>query len=139
MIADGKIVSIEYTLSLESGEILESSTVQEPLTYTHGSGELMPGLEEILTGMQEGEKHNGILPPEKGYGPHNPEALIEIPRDHLPPEAWNEGAMLQAAGPKGEQIDGVVSELKKNSAVVDFNHPLAGKNLGFTVKILSVL
>jgi len=139
MIADGKIVSIEYTLSLESGEILESSTVQEPLTYTHGSGELMPGLEEILTGMQEGEKRNGILPPEKGYGPHNPEALIEIPRDHLPPEAWNEGAMLQAAGPKGEQIDGVVSELKKNSAVVDFNHPLAGKNLGFTVKILSVL
>jgi len=138
MIADGKIVSIEYTLSLESGEILESSTVQEPLTYTHGSGELMPGLEEILTGMQEGEKRNGILPPEKGYGPHNPEALIEIPRDHLPPEAWNEGAMLQAAGPKGEQIDGVVSELKKNSAVVDFNHPLAGKNLGFTVKILSV-
>ena len=99
----------------------------------------MPGLEEILTGMQEGEKRNGILPPEKGYGPHNPEALIEIPRDHLPPEAWNEGAMLQAAGPKGEQIDGVVSELKKNSAVVDFNHPLAGKNLGFTVKILSVL
>ena len=113
MIADGKIVSIEYTLSLESGEILESSTVQEPLTYTRGSGELMPGLEEILTGMQEGEKRKGILPPEKGYGPHNSEAFIEIPREHLPPETWNEGAMLQAAGPKGEQIDGVVSGLKK--------------------------
>ncbi len=138
MITDGKIVSIEYTLSLESGEILESSTVQEPLTYTHGSGELMPGLEEILTGMQEGEQREGILAPEKGYGPQNPEAFIEIPRDHLPPEAWKEGAMLQAAGPKGEQIEGVVNELKENSAVVDFNHPLAGKNLGFTVKILSV-
>ena len=138
MIADGKIVSIEYTLSLENGEILESSTVQEPLTYTHGSRELMPGLEEVLTGMQEGEKREGILAPEKGYGPHNPEALIEIPRDHLPPEAWNEGAMLQAAGPKGEEIEGMVSELKENSAVVDFNHPLAGKSIGFTVKILSV-
>ncbi len=138
MITDGKIVSIEYTLTLESGEILESSTAQEPLTYTHGSGELMPGLEEILTGMREGEERNGTLPPEKGYGPHNSEALIEIPRDHLPPEAWNEGTQLQAAGPKDEQIEGVVSELKENSAVVDFNHPLAGKNLGFTVKILSV-
>ncbi len=138
MIADGKIVSIEYTLTLESGEILESSTAREPLTYTHGAGELMPGLEEILTGMLEGEERNGILPPEKGYGPHKPEAFIEIPRDHLPPEAWNEGAQLQAAGPKDEQIEGVVSELKENSAIVDFNHPLAGKNLGFTVKILSV-
>ncbi len=138
MIADGKIVSIEYTLTLESGEILESSTAREPLTYTHGAGELMPGLEEILTGMLEGEERNGILPPEKGYGPHNPGAFIEIPRDHLPPEAWNKGAQLQAAGPKGEQIEGVVSELKENSAIVDFNHPLAGKRLGFTVKILSV-
>jgi len=138
MIADGKIVSIEYTLTLESGEILESSTARKPLTYTHGSGELMPGLEEILTGMQAGEQQKGTLAPEKGYGPHNPEALIEIPRDHLPPEAWNKGALLQAAGPKGEQIEGVVSELKENSAVVDFNHPLAGKCLGFTVKILSV-
>ncbi|MCF6185961.1 MAG: peptidylprolyl isomerase [Desulfobulbaceae bacterium] len=138
MITDETIVSIEYTLTLESGEILESSTAQEPLTYTHGSGELMPGLEEMLTGMQEGGERNGTLPPEKGYGPYNPEALIEIPRDHLPPEAWNEGARLQAAGPKGEQIEGVVSELKENSAVVDFNHPLAGKSIGFTVKILSV-
>ncbi len=138
MITDGKIVSIEYTLTLESGEILESSTVQEPLTYTHGSGELMPGLEEILTGMQEGEQREGILAPAKGYGTPNPEALIEIPRDHLPPEAWKEGAMLQAAGPKGEQIEGVVNELKENDAVVDFNHPLAGKSIGFTVKILSV-
>ncbi len=139
MIADGKIVSIEYTLSLESGEILESSTAQEPLTYTHGSGELIPGLEEVLRDMQEGEQREGVLAPEKGYGPHNPEALIEIPRDHLPPEAWNEGALLQAAGPKGEQIEGVVSKLKENSAVVDFNHPLAGKNLGFTVHVLSIL
>jgi len=98
----------------------------------------MPGLEEILTGMLEGEERNGTLAPEKAYGPHNPEAQIEIPLNHLPPEAWNEGAQLQAAGPKGEQIEGVVSELKENSAVVDFNHPLAGKNLGFTVKILSV-
>ncbi|HEB70338.1 MAG TPA: peptidylprolyl isomerase [Desulfobulbus sp.] len=138
MIADGKIVSIEYTLTLENGEILESSSVQEPLTYTHGSGELMPGLEEVLTGMEEGEQCEGTLTPEKGYGPHTAEALIEIPRDHLPPEAWNEGALLQAAGPKGEQIEGIVTALKENSAVVDFNHPLAGKCLGFTVKILRI-
>lgn len=138
MIADGKTVSIEYTLSLESGEILESSTARKPLTYTHGSGELLSGLEELLTGMNEGEQREGILPPEKVYGRRNPEALIEIPREHLPPEAWNEGALVQAAGPKGERIEGVVGKLKEHSAVVDFNHPLAGKPIAFTVKIIHI-
>ena len=138
MIADGKTVSIDYTLTLDTGEVIESNKEEEPLVYTLGSGKLMPGLEEVLEGMQEGEERTGILPPEKGYGLHNPEALIEIPRDHLPPEAWKEGAQLQAAGPKGEQIDGTVSELKEHSAMIDFNHPLAGKNLGFTLKLLSI-
>ena len=138
MISEGKTISLQYTLSLDTGEIVESNIEEEPLIYTLGSGELMPGLEEVLRGMQEGEERTGTLPPEKGYGPTNPDALIEVPRDHLPPEAWEIGAQLQAAGPNGEQIGGVVQELKENSAIVDFNHPLAGKNLGFTIKVLSI-
>ena len=138
MTADQKTLSLHYTLSLDSGEIVESNTDEEPLVYTLGSGDLMPGIEEILAEMQEGEERTGILPPEKGYGLSNPDAFIEVPRDHLPAEAWQKGALLQAAGPKGEQIEGRVTELKDSSAIVDFNHILAGKNLGFTLKVLSI-
>jgi len=131
-----KTVAIHYTLTLESGEEIESNLNEEPLQYTLGSGELLPGLEEIVQSMEEGERQEGVLPPEQGYGPHNPEALIEIPREHLPPEAWNIGARLQAAGPKGEQIEGVVHSLREHCAVVDFNHPLAGKNLVYSLQRL---
>jgi len=139
MIAEGTTISLQYTLSLDTGEIIESNTAKEPLVYTLGSGELMPGLEDVLREMQEGEKRTGTLSPEKSYGPTDTEAFIEIPRDHLPPEVWKKGASVQAAGPKGEQIEGIVKELKNNSAIVDFNHPLAGKNLDFTIKVLDIL
>jgi len=138
MIAEGKTISLHYTLSLDTGEIVESNTKEEPLVYTLGSGELMPGLEEVLEEMQEGEERTGTLLSEKGYGPTNPDALIEVPKDHLPPETWQTGAQLQAAGPKGEQINGVIKELKENSAIVDFNHPLAGKDLHFTLRIVTI-
>ena len=137
-IAQGKTVSLQYTLTLDTGEVIESNTEEEPVVYTHGSGELMPGLEERLEGMKKGEERTGVLPPEKGYGPHNPDALIEIPKDHLPPEAWQEGAHLQAAGPKGEQIDGTVLKLKENNALVDFNHPLAGKSINFSLQVVDI-
>jgi FKBP-type peptidyl-prolyl cis-trans isomerase 2 len=138
MIADGKIVSIHYTLTLKDGEVIESNIKEEPLEYTLGSGELMSGLEEILAEMSEGEERTGILPPEKGYGLSLPEAFFEIPRSHLPPEAWEEGARLQGEGPNGERIDGVVARLKEKCAVVDFNHSLAGKSIGYTLKVLSI-
>jgi len=131
-----KTVAIYYTLSLESGEEIESNRAEEPLRYTLGSGELLAGLEEIVQSMEEGESREGVLPPELAYGLHNPEALIEIPRDHLPPEAWNIGARLQASGPKGELIEGVVHRLGENCAVVDFNHPLAGKKLVYSLQLV---
>jgi FKBP-type peptidyl-prolyl cis-trans isomerase 2 len=139
MIAAGTTISLQYTLSLDTGEIIESNTGKKPLVYTLGSGGLMPGIEDVLSEMKEDETRTGTLSPERGYGPIDTEAFIEVPRDHLPPEAWKKGASLQAAGPKGEQIEGIVKELKDNSAIVDFNHPLAGKSLNFTIKVLDIL
>lgn len=137
-IGSGNKVSVHYTLTLDTGEIIESSPENDPLVYTHGSGELMPGLEEHLEGMKQGEERTGILAPEKMFGPHDPEAMIEIPKDHLPPEAWRQGAMLQASGPNGERIDGRVLELKENMAVVDFNHPLANMQIHFTLRVVDI-
>lgn len=138
MIDDGKTVLIHYTLTLKNGEVIESNIEEEPLEYTLGSKELMSGLEEILTEMSAGEERTGVLPPEKGYGLSLSEAFFEIPRDHLPSEAWEEGAHLLGEGPDGEQIDGVVIKLKEKCAVVDFNHSLAGKEICYTLKVLSI-
>jgi len=138
MIENGKIVSLHYTLTLKDGEVIESNIEEEPLEYTLGSGELMSGIEEVLAGMSEGEERTGILPPEKGYGLSLSEAFFEIPKDHLPAEAWKEGATIRGEGPNGEQIDGVIIKLKEKCAVVDFNHLLAGKSIGYTLKVLGI-
>jgi len=138
MIPDGKVVSIHYTLSLQDGEMIESNTDEDPLEYTMGSGELIPGLEEVVAEMTEGEEQSGVLPPEKAYGLSLSEALLEIPKDHLPAEALEVGARIHGKGPGGAEIDGRIVKLKTKCAVVDFNHPLAGKALAYTIKLCGV-
>ena len=138
MIPDGKVISIQYTLSLRDGEIIESNLDEEPLEYTMGSGELIPGLEEVLAGMKEGEEQSGVLPPEKGYGLSLSEAMLEIPKDHLPAEALVVGARIHGEGPGGAEIDGRIVKLKTKCAVVDFNHPLAGKTIAYSIKLCGV-
>lgn len=138
MTTESTIIAVEYTLTLESGEIIESNTGEDPLVYSLGSGTLLPGLEEVLQEMHSGEERSGKLLPAQGFGDSDPEAFITIPKDHLPPEAWQKGAQLKAAGPQGEEIHGVVVELQENTAVVDFNHPLAGKTILYAVKRMGV-
>ncbi len=138
MIPDGKVISIQYTLSLNDGEVIESNLNEEPLEYTMGSGELIPGLEEVLAGMKEGEEQTGVLPPEKAYGLSLAEALLEIPKDHLPAEALEVGARIHGEGPGGAEIDGCIVKLKTKCAVVDFNHPLAGKTIAYSIKLCGV-
>ncbi len=138
MLSDGKVISIHYTLSLQDGEIIESNNDEEPLEYTMGSGDLIPGLEEVLVGMAEGEEQTGVLPPDKGYGLSLAEALLEIPKDHLPAEALEVGARIHGEGPGGAEIDGRIVKLKTKCAVVDFNHPLAGKTIAYSIKLCAV-
>ena len=138
MIPDGKVISIHYTLSLRDGEIIESNFDEEPLEYTMGSGELIPGLEEVLADMKVGEEKTGVLPPEKAYGLSLSEAMLEIPKDHLPAEALEVGARVHGEGPGGAEIDGRIVKLKTKCAVVDFNHPLAGKTIAYTIKLCGV-
>ena len=137
-ISEGKQVSIEYTVTLDTNETIDTNVGQEPLTYTQGAGEIIPGLEKAVEGMAAGESMTTTIGPEDAYGPTNPEALVEVPRDHLPPEAWEVGAQLRAEGPDGQTVEGVVAELGDETAIVDFNHPLAGKTLHFEVKIIDV-
>ncbi|PIE59396.1 MAG: peptidylprolyl isomerase [Desulfobulbus propionicus] len=137
-VQDGKKVAIHYTLKLENGKIFESTAGEEPLTYTHGTGEIVAGLEKNLIGMKAGDIKSFMVEPKDGYGEVTLDSLIEIPREHIPFEARQVGEHITAVSPKGQQIEGTIYEEKGKFFVVDFNHPLAGMNLYFDVTVVSV-
>lgn len=137
-ISEGCTVTIDYTMALEDGEILDSTKDLEPLTYVQGTGEIISGLENAVIGMEKGEKLDVPVAAADAFGEFDPEALIEVPKKDLPPEAQDGGVELTVEGPKGQTITGRVVEVKENTAIVDFNRPLAGKNLNVSVTIVDV-
>ncbi len=138
VVSKGKKVSIEYTLKLKDGTVVDTNVGKAPLTYIQGSGQIIPGLEKALEGMKVGESKHVVVPPEEAYGEVNKDAFLEVKKDRIPKEALRVGAYLQGRGPKGESVIARVSEIKKDTVVLDFNHPLAGKTLYFDVKILDI-
>ena len=137
-ISNGCRVSLEYTLTLEDGTIVDSNVDGEPLTYTHGEGQIIPGLERALDGLASGAEESVDVVAEDGYGPTQPEAIQEVPLDRIPEGARQVGAGLQGETAEGAVVQARVTEVKDDTVVVDFNHPLAGKTLHFSVEILEV-
>jgi FKBP-type peptidyl-prolyl cis-trans isomerase 2 len=137
-IADGKTVIIDYTLSLKNGDVIETTKGDEPVTYIQGTGEIIDGLEKAVADLEKGTKKDIILPVDQAFGPHDPEALIEIPKTDLPPESLVPETVIHANGPNGQTINGKVMEVKENTVLVDFNHPLAGQEICCAVHIIDV-
>ncbi|MDH3442632.1 MAG: peptidylprolyl isomerase [Deltaproteobacteria bacterium] len=138
MIRDGSFVRFEYTLSDEDGEIIQSNKGKEAVSYTHGKREIIPGLEKGLTGMDVDEEKSLRVEPEDAFGPLDPNHFKEVPKSDVPEAALTVGAPLGAQGPNGEKVVIYVHEVKEESVVLDFNHPLAGKTLNFDIKVLEV-
>ena len=137
-ITDGKTVLIDYALSLKSGDVIESTRDENPLTYIQGSGELIDGLEQAVEGMEKGAKKDIVLPAAQAFGAHDPEALLEIPKNELPPEALVPETVIHAESPKGQSINGTVLEVKEETVLMDFNHPLAGQEIHCAVHLVDV-
>ena len=137
-IENGYQVSIEYTLLDEQGKKIESNKGKDPLKYTHGQGKIIRGLENELEGLQVGEQKTIQVKPEDAYGPINPSAFREVPREKLPPGDLKVGTTLVARNAQGQGIPVRVHEIKEQSVVLDLNHPLAGKTLTFEVKVLAI-
>jgi FKBP-type peptidyl-prolyl cis-trans isomerase 2 len=137
-ISDGNTVSIEYTLTLDNGQVIDSNVGQQPLTYQQGQGQIIPGLESELLGLETGDETSVTVSPEEGYGPVRQEAILTLQRSQLPEEAQEVGAQIQGQGPNGQALQGKVTALTDEKATLDFNHPLAGENLHFEVKVLEV-
>jgi FKBP-type peptidyl-prolyl cis-trans isomerase SlyD len=138
MIKNGSVVSLEYTVLDDNGNVIQSNKGKSPLTYTHGRQEIIPGLERSLSEMNVNQAKNIKLQPEEAYGQVNPEAFAEVPKEKLPGSALEVGAVLSARGSQGEDVSVRVHEVRNETVVLDLNHPLAGKTLTFDVKVLDI-
>ena len=137
-VADGKQISLEYTLTLEDKSKIDSNVGKDPLVYTQGAHEIIPGLEKQLAGAKVGESKHIEIAPAEGYGDVDPARKQEVDKTRIPEDARKVGAKLTGQGPQGQPIFAQVTEVKDNTVVLDMNHPLAGKKLIFDVKVLKV-
>ena len=131
-------VTLAYVLRSPDGEILDASSVDGggPLTYVHGYGMIVPGLEVALLGMKVGERKIVVVPAVEGYGEHDPELMLEIERAEFPnPDAVAVGDEFVAESPDGDEVSMRVVEVKAESVMVDANHPLAGMTLHYEVEV----
>lgn len=137
-IKQGDKVKVEYTGTLENGEVFDSSEKQgKPLEFEIGAGQIIKGFEQAVIGMEKGEEKEITLKPEQAYGDYNPELVKKVPKDKLPEEA-KQGAMLMMHLPNGMNIPAKVKEIGEKEATLDLNHPLAGKTLIFKIKITDI-
>ena len=132
-IANGDKVSIHYTVKLEDGTVVDQSQPNQPLEFTAGSNELIPGVSGAVVGMAQGESKTVTVPPEMGYGPHRPEAVQQAERKHFPPEV-KVGDVFKAVAGDQEMLVRVV-ELEGENVTLDANHPLAGQTLIFDLTV----
>ena len=138
VIEDGRSVSIEYTLKLDDGTAIDGNVGEDPLIYTQGNSEILPALEAALAGHKVGDTKAVSLTAEEGYGPINPDAFQEVEIGLVPEDAREAGTMLVATSPEGQEQPIRVHEVREETIVLDFNHPLAGQVLNFDIKVLGI-
>lgn len=138
VISEGSKVSLEYTLNIDGGETVDSNTGEDPLIYTQGNNEIIPALEEELNGLATGDEKQVTLEPEEAYGTVDPDAFREVPLEQIPEDARSEGQLLVMQDQEGNRQQIKVSEIREETALLDLNHPLAGKTLRFDVRIVDV-
>ena len=135
----GDNVQIHYTGTLDDGSTFDSSEGREPLAFTLGSGQVIKGFDDGVTGMSVGEEKTIHIPCEDAYGPINPAMMQDVPREQIPDEIPLElGMMLQMQGQAGDVIPVTVVNITDDTVTLDANHMLAGKDLTFALKLVSI-
>ena len=135
------VVTMTYQLSVDSGDVVDKTTEEEPFNFIMGLGQVLPEFENKLTGKVASDAFDFILSPEEGYGDYNEELLTEVPKEvfkDAPEDYLTIGNTLPMQDQIGNPIFGVIVEINDELVKMDFNHPLAGEILYFKVKVLSV-
>ncbi|WP_266171794.1 FKBP-type peptidyl-prolyl cis-trans isomerase [Dyella subtropica] len=137
-ISERSVASFHYTLTDDQGQVIDSSEGREPLTYLHGTGQIVPGLEKAMEGRQAGDQFKVEVAPEEGYGVHHPELMQEVPRDAFQGvDNIEPGMQFQGRGPQGV-LNVTVTKVDAETVHIDGNHPLAGKTLHFAIEVTDV-
>jgi len=137
VIADGKTARFHYDLRV--GETLvESSRKSDPVEYVHGGGQIVPGLESRLAGLKAGDRRSVPVPSMEAYGASDPSAVLEVPKTQFDSGEIRVGSVVTGPSVKGQIVKATVKSVGEDSVVLDFNHPLAGKDLLFDVEVLEV-
>ena len=139
MIDPGKTVKVHYKGTLNDGSVFDSSEGREPLEFTLGSGQVIPGFDKAVEGMAVGEEKTVNIQPEDAYGSRNDQMIQEVPKGALPDGLEPEVGMgLQARGQDGQVINLTITAVGDDSITVDGNHPLAGQNLNFDIQLVDI-
>ena len=138
-VAEGRRLSIHFALRLRDGSVVDSNFDGKPANFTLGDGNLLPGFERHLLGMTAGQRETYVVTPEQGFGQANPNNVQTFPRDTFAPDMeLAEGLVVSFADAQKSELPGVVTGFTDVDVTVDFNHPLAGKDILFDVQIVSV-
>lgn len=140
-IEKGNKVKIEYTGKLDSGEVFDSSDGKGPLEFTTGENKVIPGFENAVLGMEKGEEKEIKIPCTEAYGETNPQLIQKIPKENLPEDSRDKiqpGMILLMNTPQGQQIPVRVKDVGEQDFTIDLNHPLAGQNLNFKIKVVDI-
>lgn len=130
---------MHYKLALDDGQVVDSSEGSDPLAYLHGSKNIVVGLESAMEGKAVGDSFDVKVSPGEGYGERFEEAVQQVPRAMFPPDAQlKAGIQFQAQDETGQPIMGTIMAVEGDTISVDFNHPLAGQNLNFSIEVVSV-
>jgi peptidylprolyl isomerase len=139
-VKQGDTVKVHYTGKLEDGTVFDSSQDREPLQFTVGQGQIIPGFEEPIVGMNPGEAKTITAPAEKAYGPRRDEMVVVVDRDQFPPDIEPEvGERLQLRQPDGTSVVVTIADVSDAEVTLDANHPLAGKDLIFDVEVVEIV
>jgi FKBP-type peptidyl-prolyl cis-trans isomerase SlpA len=144
VVTETAYLTLHYRLASQDGEDIVSTFGDNPATLQLGQGQLAPFLEACLIGLEEDTQRTFDLPPERAFGPRNPELFQRISRATLadnsgPDAAYEIGDLVEFAAPNGGKFAGVLREIDAEGALFDFNHPLAGQSLQFEVRIIGIL
>lgn len=135
----GDTVHVHYKGSLEDGTVFDSSEGSEPLQFTIGSGDVIPGFEEAIVGMDLGDHKQTTIPADQAYGARREELVFQVEREQLPPNSdVSVGDFLRIGFPDGRTANVQVAEMDDASVTLDANHPLAGKTLVFDLTLVSI-
>ncbi|WP_340103740.1 FKBP-type peptidyl-prolyl cis-trans isomerase [Rhodohalobacter sp. 8-1] len=138
-VKDGDTVKVHYTGTLKDGSVFDTSAEREPLEFKLGEGQLIPGFEKAVIGMEEGESTKIDIPVEEAYGEAREDLIINVPKDQLPEDVEPEvGMQLQVNQPDGQPVPVRVAEISDEELTLDANHPLAGKDLQFEIEVVEV-